>query len=342
MCQYSCDPVAAPGVPHDWHLVHLGAFATGGAALVMTEAAAVSPDGRISPRDAGLWNDEQAEAWQRITSFVHRFSSSDAKIGVQLSHAGRKASVYWPFTGRSGTVPADDGGWTTLGPTTSAFEGYAAPQAMTEADIRGVIQDFADAADRAVRAGFDTIELHGAHGYLLHQFQSPLVNTRTDAWGGDEEGRSRLTLEVIDAVRARIPDGMPLLLRISASDWTEGGIDGDSSVRLARRAKEHGVDLVDVSTGGAVAGTRIPVGPGYQTGFAAQVRREAGIPVGAVGLITSAVQAEHIVATGQADGVFLARAALRDPHWWQRAAFELGYSLEWAPQYERAAARSVY
>lgn len=342
MCQYSCDPVEAPGVPHDWHLVHLGAFATGGAALVLTEASAVSPEGRISPRDAGLWNDEQAEAWERIISFVHRFSAADAKIGVQLAHAGRKASTYWPFSGRTGTVPDVEGGWTPLGPTTAPFDGYAAPQAMTESDIHGVIRDFAAAAKRAVDAGFDTIELHGAHGYLLHQFLSPLVNTRTDAWGGDEAGRGRLTFEVIDAVRAVIPDGMPLLLRISSTDWTEGGIDVAGSVRLARRAKEHGVDLIDASSGGAVAKANIPVGPGYQTAAAAQIRREADIRVGAVGLITDAIQAEHIVATGQADGVFLARAALRDPRWWQRAAFELGYKLEWSPQYERAAARSTY
>jgi len=213
---------------------------------------------------------------------------------------------------------------------------------MTAADIDGVIADFAAAAVRAVDAGFDTIEIHGAHGYLLHQFQSPLINDRTDAWGGDESGRNRLTLAVVDAVRNVIPDAMPLLLRISASDWAEGGIDAAASVGLASAAAEHGVDLVDVSSGGAVAHQQIPAGPGYQTGFAARIRREAGVRTGTVGLLTSAGQAEHAVATGQADGVFIARAALRDPHWWLRAAFELGYELPWAPQYERAIPRHSF
>ncbi len=341
MCQYSADP-AAPGVPTDWHLMHLGQFAAGGAALILTEASAVNAEGRISPRDAGIYNDEQARAWHRITDFVHSIGSVQTKVGVQLAHAGRKGSTYWPFSGRTGSVPAADHGWGTVGATAEAFDGYAAPRAMTEADITAVIGDYADAADRAVQAGFDTVEIHAAHGYLLHQFLSPLVNTRTDAWGGDEERRGRLTLAVIDAVRSRIPEGMPLLLRISATDWTPGGLDGDSSVRLVRRAAEHGVDLIDVSSGGAVAGTKIPVGPGYQTPFAAQIRRETDVHVGAIGLISTADQAEHVVATGQADGVFLARAALRDPHWWQRAAHDLGVVLPWAPQYERAAATGRY
>ncbi|MCZ2404115.1 NADH:flavin oxidoreductase/NADH oxidase [Paenarthrobacter sp. Z7-10] len=342
MCQYSCDPASAPGVPTDWHLMHLGQFAAGGAALILTEAAAVSAEGRISPRDAGIYNDEQVTEWRRITDFVHSTGSVGTKIGVQLGHAGRKASTYWPFSGRTGSVPSSDFGWESLGPTVEAFDGYAAPRAMSEADIATVIADFAAAAARSVLAGFDTIELHAAHGYLLHQFQSPLVNTRIDGWGGDEAGRSRLTLEVIDAVRARIPETMPLLLRISATDWVDGGVDGDSSVRLARLAREHGVDLIDVSTGGAVAGASIPVGPGYQTRFAAQIRQHADMPVGAVGLISTGEQAEHLLATEQADGVFLARAALRDPHWWQRAAHGLGVDLPWAPQYERAAAKGRY
>lgn len=342
MCQYSCEPGAAEAVPTDWHLMHLGSFATGGAALILTEAAAVNAAGRISPRDAGLYNDAQAEAWERIVTFVHRNGSAGAKIGTQLAHAGRKASSYWPFSGKSGTVPASDGGWGTVGPGTGTFDGYAPPSAMTEADIDAVIADFAAAAVRAVGAGFDTIELHGAHGYLLHQFQSPLVNDRTDGWGGDEQGRNRLTLAVVDAVRDVIPDSMPLLLRISASDWADGGIDAETSVRLARSVAEHGVDLVDVSSGGAVAHQSIPVGPGYQTGFSARIRREAGVRTGTVGLLTSAGQAEHAVATGQADGVFIARAALRDPHWWLRAAFELGHDLAWAPQYERAVPRHTF
>jgi 2,4-dienoyl-CoA reductase-like NADH-dependent reductase (Old Yellow Enzyme family) len=342
MCQYSCGPDGAPGVPNDWHLMHLGSFAAGGAALILTEAAAVNAEGRISPRDAGLYNDDQAESWQRITSFVHRHGAADAKIGAQLAHAGRKASTYWPFSGQRGSVPESDGGWATVGPSPLAFDGYAQPARMTEDQIRGVISDFAAAAVRAVGAGFDTLELHGAHGYLLHQFQSPLTNTRTDSWGGDEAGRNRLMLAVIDAVREVIPESMPLLLRISATDWAAGGIDIEASARLAAEAQAHGVDLVDVSSGGAVAHQQIQPGPGYQTEFSARIRRETGVPTGTVGLLTSPGQAEHAVATGQADGVFIARAALRDPHWWLRAAFELGHDLAWPPQYERAVPRHSF
>jgi 2,4-dienoyl-CoA reductase-like NADH-dependent reductase (Old Yellow Enzyme family) len=328
MCQYSCDPDAAPGVPNDWHLMHLGSFAAGGAALILAEASAVSPEGRISPRDAGLYNDAQAEAWQRITTFVHRHGAAGAKIGAQLAHAGRKASTWWPFSGKHGTVTESDGGWTTIGPSPLAFEGYAAPAAMTGDQIQAVISD--------------TVEIHGAHGYLLHQFQSPLTNLRNDEWGGDEAGRNRLMLAVVDAVRSVIPDSMPLLLRISASDWAEGGIDLAASVRLAREAARRGVDLIDVSSGGAVAHQTIKPGPGYQTGFSAAIRKEAGVPTGTVGLLTSAGQAEHAVATGQADAVLIARAALRDPHWWLRAAFELGHDIPWAPQYERAVPRRTF
>jgi 2,4-dienoyl-CoA reductase-like NADH-dependent reductase (Old Yellow Enzyme family) len=342
MCQYSCLPDTGEGVPNDWHLMHLGSFAAGGAALILTEAAAVNAQGRISPRDAGLYNDDQADAWERIVSFVHRHGSADAKIGAQLAHAGRKASTYWPFADGRGTVPEPDGGWSTVGPGTQAFHGYAEPAAMSEDDIQAVIRDFAAAAVRAVDAGFDTVEIHGAHGYLLHQFQSPLINDRKDSWGGDEAGRNRLMLAVVDAVRNVIPDSMPLLLRISASDWAEGGVDADASVRLARLAGEHGVDLIDVSSGGAVAHQQIPAGPGYQTGFAARIRSEAEIRTGTVGLLTSPGQAEHAVATGQADGVFIARAALRDPHWWLRAAFELGHEIPWPPQYERAVPRHAF
>lgn len=342
MCQYSCEPDGAPGVPNDWHLMHLGSFAAGGAALILTEAAAVNAEGRISPRDAGLYNDEQAEAWQRITDFVHRHGAAEPKIGAQLAHAGRKASTYWPFSGQRGSVPESDGGWATVGPSPSAFDGYAEPAEMTEEQIQGVISDFTAAAIRAVDAGFDTLELHGAHGYLLHQFQSPLTNTRTDSWGGDEAGRNRLVLAVVDAVRKVMPESMPLLLRISATDWAEGGIDIEASVRLAAQAHEHGVDLIDVSSGGAVAHQQIQPGPGYQTGFSARIRRETRVPTGTVGLLTSPGQAEHAVATGQADGVFIARAALRDPHWWLRAAFELGHDLAWAPQYERAVPRHSF
>lgn len=339
MCQYSCHPETGEGVPNDWHLMHLGSFAAGGAALIMSEAAAVNPVGRISPLDAGLYSDEQAAAWERIVQFVHRHGAVDCRIGAQLAHAGRKASTYWPFAERSGSVPADDGGWSTVGPTSQAYDGYAAPAAMSEEDIQGVVSDFAAAAARAVAVGFDTVEIHGAHGYLLHQFQSPLINTRTDRWGGNEEGRNRLMLTVVEAVREVIPDSMPLLLRISASDWADGGVEVGDSTRLARAAAERGVDLVDVSSGGAVAHQKIRAVPGYQAGFAEQVKRDAGVPTAAVGLLTSPTQVEDIVANGRADAVFMARAALRDPHWWLRAAYGLGYDLPWVPQYQRALPR---
>lgn len=339
MCQYSCHPETGEGVPNDWHLMHLGSFAAGGAALIMSEAAAVNPVGRISPLDAGLYSDEQAASWERIVQFVHRHGAVDCRIGAQLAHAGRKASTYWPFADRSGSVPEDDGGWPTVGPTTQAYDGYAAPTAMSEEDILGVVADFAAAAGRAVDAGFDTVEIHGAHGYLLHQFQSPLINTRTDRWGGNEEGRNRLMLTVVEAVREVIPDSMPLLLRISASDWADGGVEIGASTRLAHAAAELGVDLVDVSSGGAVAHQKINAVPGYQAGFAEQLRRDAGVPTAAVGLLTSPTQVEDIVANGRADAVFMARAALRDPHWWLRAAYGLGHDLPWVPQYQRAVPR---
>lgn len=336
MCQYSADEVNSPGVPNDWHLMHLGSFAAGGAALIITEATAVSPEGRISPQDTGIYNQEQTAAWRRIIDFVHRYGAVDTKIGVQLAHAGRKASTYAPFAAGRGSVPADQGGWETVGPTSEAFGRYAAPRELDEAGIARVIQDFARGAERAVEAGFDTIEIHAAHGYLLHQFMSPLVNTRTDGWGGSEDARNRLTLEVIDAVRAVIPESMPLLLRISATDWTPGGLDEHTSARLAAQARDRGVDFVDVSTGGAVPAASIPVAPGYQTGFAEHVRTHAGVPTGAVGLIRTAAEAEETLRTGRADAVLIARAALSDPHWWLHAAAELDAKLPWAPQYERA------
>lgn len=336
MCQYSAEPEHAPGVPTDWHLMHLGQFAAGGAALVLTEATAVSPEGMISPRDTGLYNRSQVTAWRRITDFVHRHGTARTKVGVQLAHAGRKASTYWPFSGQRGSIPRAEGGWETVGPTNEAFDSYAAPRAMTEAEIAQVVADFERSARLAVEAGFDTVEIHAAHGYLLHQFLTPLVNRRTDGWGGGEAQRSRLVLAVVEAVRGAIPDSMPLLLRISATDWADGGLDGDASARLAAAARSIGVDLVDVSSGGAVPTAQIPVGSGYQTGLAAHIRREARVATGAVGLIESPHQADTIVRSGQADAVLLARAALRDPHWWLRAAATLGQPVPWAPQYERA------
>ncbi|MEO5853293.1 MAG: NADH:flavin oxidoreductase/NADH oxidase [Nocardioides sp.] len=331
MCQYS----AVDGVPDDWHLVHLGARATGGFGLVLTEAAGVTPEGRISPQDAGIWNDEQAEAWSRIFAFAH---AQGAATGVQLAHAGRKASTYRPWADSSGTVPAEEGGWTTSAPSTVAFDGYAEPAAMTLDEIADVVTAFADAAVRSLAAGADTVEIHAAHGYLLHQFLSPLSNRRDDDYGGSFENRVRLVLETVDAVRGVLPDSAPLLVRISGTDWLEGGWDLEQSTRLGGPLREHGVDLVDVSSGGN-ARASIPVGPGYQVALAAGVR-SAGIATGAVGMITEPAQAEQVLASGQADVVLLARAALREPAWPLRAAHELGVAVDdapWPDQYARAA-----
>ena len=330
MCQYS----ATDGVPNDWHLVHLGARATGGFGLGLTAASAVVPEGRIAPQDAGIWNDEQAEAWRRVVEFVHR---QRTPIGIQLAHAGRKASTYRPWDPRSGSVPVDDGGWDTVAPSDVPFEGYAAPAALSAAEIAEVVQAFAAAARRAVSVGFDTVEVHAAHGYLLHQFLSPLSNRREDDYGGSFQNRTRLVLEVVDAVRAELPDTAPLLVRISGTDWIDGGWDLEQSRRLGVLLSEHGVDLVDVSSGGN-AQASIPLQPGYQVPLAADVR-ESGIATGAVGLITEPEQAEKIVANGEADVVLLARAALRESAWPLRAAHELGVAFDdapWPNQYLRA------
>jgi 2,4-dienoyl-CoA reductase-like NADH-dependent reductase (Old Yellow Enzyme family) len=330
MCQYS----ATDGVPGDWHLVHLGARATGGFGLVLTEAAAVTADGRISPQDAGIWNDEQALAWSRVVDFVHEQGTA---IGVQLAHAGRKASTYRPWAEQRGSVPEGDGGWTTVAPSPVAFEEYAEPRQLTTDQIDEVVRAFAEAARRAVDTGFDTVELHAAHGYLLHEFLSPLSNRRDDDYGGDFEGRTRMLVETVDAVRAVIPETMPLLVRISGTDWTDGGWDLEQSTRLGGVLREHGVDLVDVSSGGN-APASVPVGPGYQVSLAAGVR-SAGIATGAVGMITEPEQAEKVLANGEADVVFLARAALREPAWPLRAAHELGVPADhagWPAQYTRA------
>ena len=326
MCQYAVE--SEDGVPTDWHLVHLGARAQGGFGLILAEATAVTPEGRISAQDTGLWNDEQRDAWARIVDFAH---TQDAAIGVQLAHAGRKASTYRGFPGEpQGSVPPDAGGWTTIGPSAEAFVGYTEPVELSSAEISEVVAAFAESARRADEAGFDVVEIHAAHGYLIHQFLSPLSNHRTDAYGGDFAGRTRLALEVAEAVRAVWPQEKPLFVRISATDWTEGGWDADQSVRLAAALRERGVDLVDTSTGGNVL-AEIPVGPGYQVPFARQIREQAQIPTGAVGLILEPQQAEKILADGDADVVLLARAALREPSWPQRAAAELGLSWRDAP-----------
>ncbi len=326
MCQYS----ATDGVPNDWHLVHLGQFAIGGAGLVIAEASGVVPEGRISPGDTGLWNAEQVAAWERITRFLH---DQGASAGIQLAHAGRKASTTAPWDGGN-TVSEADGGWRTVSSTSTAFGELAAPRALTEDEVAALPQQFAESAQRAEAAGFDVIELHFAHGYLAHQFYSPLINDRTDGYGGDFDGRVRLLLEITDAVRA-VWNG-PLFARISATDWVEGGWDGDDSVRLAGLLAERGIDLVDASTGGAVPDAAIPVKSGYQVRFARQIRSEANVPTGAVGLITSPEQAEEIVSSGSADAVLLARELLRDPHWPRNAADRLRADDLWPQQYGRA------
>ncbi|WP_439591470.1 NADH:flavin oxidoreductase/NADH oxidase [Microbacterium sp.] len=329
MCQYS----AVDGVPQEWHHSHLAQFASGGAGLVMAEATSVSPEGRISPEDTGLWNDRQGDAWTPIVAAIR---SRGSLAGVQLAHAGRKASTWSPFSGRRGSVPLEDGGWPTVAPSAVAFDGYAEPAALDTAGIDAVVADFGAAAQRAVDAGFDVIELHAAHGYLLHEFLSPLSNRREDAYGGSLANRARLLLRIVDAVRTTAPDA-PLFVRFSASDWAEGGLDVDEIATVARWASDRGADFFDISSGGLVAHQQIAVGPGYQVAFAERVRREAGVPVSAVGLITDAAQAESIVAAGEADAVMAGREWLRDPHFALRASTELGVEIDyWPAQYLRA------
>lgn len=328
MCQYS----SVDGMPGDWHLMHLGQFAAGGAGLVMTEATAVVPEGRISPQDAGIWSDEQATAWRRVADFVR---SQGAASVMQLAHAGRKASTTPPWGGR-GNVPVDQGGWPTVGPTTAPFGNLAAPRALTDDEVAALPAAFAAAARRALTAGFDTVELHFAHGYLVHEFYSPLSKTREGRYGGDFTGRTRLALEITDAVRAELGNDRPLLVRISATDWLEDGWTIDDSVRLSSLLAEHGADLIDTSSDGNDSRSRAPLAPGYQVPFAARIRAEANIATGAVGLITEPEQAERIIDSGQADVVFLARALLRDPHWVLRAGNALRAETEWPAQYRRA------
>jgi 2,4-dienoyl-CoA reductase-like NADH-dependent reductase (Old Yellow Enzyme family) len=331
MCQYS----AVDGMPNDWHLVHLGSFARGGAGLVFTEATSVVPEGRITPEDTGIWNDEQQAAWARIVAFVH---GQGAAAGIQLAHAGRKASTYSGFTRDRGGVPDEVGGWTPVGPSASAYPDLRDPEPLDAAGIARVITAFGDAAERALAAGFDVLELHAAHGYLLHEFLSPLSNQREDEYGGSFDNRVRLVLDVVREVRGRVPAGVPVVVRLSATDWLEGGWTADDSVRLARLLAGEGVDLVDTSTGGN-APADIPVGPGYQVPFARRIREEAGLPTGAVGMITEPKQAEEILAEGSADVVLLARELLREPNWPLRAAYELGDEVPelWPVQYRRAA-----
>lgn len=330
MCQYS----SVDGYASDWHLVHLGSRAVGGAALVFTEATAVTADGRISPQDLGIWADAHVDALSRIARFLH---SQGSAAGIQLAHAGRKGSTRAPWFG-DGAVPEDEGGWQPVAPTSEPFApDYPSPRALDAEGIAAVLRGFADAAGRARAAGFDVVEIHAAHGYLIHQFLSPLTNTRTDEYGGSFENRARMCLEVTDAVRRVWPERLPLFVRISCTDWIEGGWDLEQSVQLARLLRMRGVDLIDCSSGGAVRGAKIPLAPGYQVPFAATIRREARIATGAVGLITSGEQAEAIVSAEQADCVLIARQFLRDPYLAAHAADALGAPFGWPVQYTRAA-----
>jgi 2,4-dienoyl-CoA reductase-like NADH-dependent reductase (Old Yellow Enzyme family) len=325
MCQYSA--FDRDGMPTDWHLVNLGQHAMGGFGLVMTEATAVVPEGRISPEDVGIWSDAHVAPWRRIADFVREQGAVPA---MQLAHAGRKASTYG-LEGLPGTVPPGEGGWEPVGPTALAYEGYDVPRELTTADVEAIPRAFADAARRADEAGFEAVEIHAAHGYLLHQFLSPLSNQRTDQYGGSFDARTRLVVEVVDAVRAAWPADKPLFVRFSATDWADGGWDVEQTARLAERLTAHGVDLVDVSSGGLVAHQKIDVGPGYQVPFAEAVRRASGLPVVAVGLITEPEQAEQVLTDGAADAVMLARAAIREPAWPLRAAHRLGVPASEAP-----------
>jgi 2,4-dienoyl-CoA reductase-like NADH-dependent reductase (Old Yellow Enzyme family) len=334
MCQYS----SADGYSNDWHFVNLASRAVGGAALVMTEATAVTPEGRISPHDLGIYHDGHVEGLAHCVRFIH---SQKALAGTQLAHAGRKASTARPWEGGGLLAPAD-GGWEPVGPAAEPFAAnYPTPRALDKAGIAAIVEAFKVATQRAHRAGFDVVEIHAAHGYLIHEFLSPLVNTRTDEYGGSFDNRIRLCLEVVDAVRGAWPDQLPLLVRISATDWKEGGWNIEQAVRLARRLKEHGVDLVDCSSGGAVHDQQISVAPGYQVPFADRIRHDANIATGAVGLITKAEQADAIISQGQADVVLLARELLRDPYWPLHAANQLGKWVPWPAQYLRAAHRDT-
>ena len=326
MCQYS----SRDGMPNDWHLVHLGSRAAGGAALVMVEATAVSPEGRISPWDSGLWSPEHAEAFRRITDFI---KSQNAVPGIQLAHAGRKASTDVPWRGGK-ALDRSSGGWQPMAPSPVPFDDESpVPKEMTEDDMGRVVGEFQAAARWSVEAGFEVLEMHMAHGYLIHEFLSPLSNMREDAYGGKFENRIRLPLTVARAVREVWPEGLPLFTRISCTDWLDGGWDLEQSIEFSRRLKGAGIDLIDCSSGALAPHAHIPVGPGYQVPFAAAIRREADICTGAVGMIVDPVQAEQIVATGQADAVLLAREFLRHPYWPLQAAKELGVDVEWPPQY---------
>jgi 2,4-dienoyl-CoA reductase-like NADH-dependent reductase (Old Yellow Enzyme family) len=332
MCQYSSND----GLPTDWHMVHLGSRAVGGAGLVMVEATAVSSEGRISPLDSGIWSDAHTDAFRSIARFI---KEQGAAAAIQIAHAGRKASTDAPWNGGK-AVAAGAGGWQPIGPSAIPFSPASPPpRAMSLEDLDKVANQFAQAARRAVSAGFDVIEIHMAHGYLLHEFLSPLSNHRGDEYGGSLENRMRFPLRVAGGVRDVLPKDKPLFVRISATDWVDGGWDLEQSIVLAKELKKMGVDLIDCSSGGSAPGAKVPVGPGYQVPFSEAIRRDAQIATGAVGLITDAKQAEQILADGQADAVLMARELLRDPYWPLHAAAELGVDIAWPKQYDRAKGR---
>ncbi len=328
MCQYS----AVDGLVGEWHRAHLESFATGGAGLIMVEATGVNPKGRISVACPGIWNNELASAFTPMVNFAHDMGS---KMGIQLAHAGRKASSMRPWDDHQNASEAE-GGWIAVAPSAIAFEGYPTPQELTIEEIEATIQDFISAAKSAVAAGFDVLEIHSAHGYLLHEFLSPLSNLRIDKYGGNFEGRTRFLREVVSGIRAVVPSTVPLFVRISATDWVDGGWDLAQSIELAIILADLGVDLIDVSTGGNVPGVKIPVGPGYQVPFADEIRKASGVLTSSVGLITDAAQAEDILASGKADAVMLGREMLRNPRWPLHAAEELGEVIAWPLPYERA------
>jgi len=329
MCQYS----AVEGVPNDWHMVHLGSRAVGGAALLIAEATAVSPEGRISPGDLGLWNDEQMHAFQNINAFI---SKQGAIPGVQLGHAGRKGSTSAPWNGGKLLNPAE-GGWEVEAPSAVPFsDDFAMPHALTVQEMGLLVQKFTDATIRAAKAGFKVVEIHMAHGYLMHEFLSPLANHRTDEYGGNLQGRMKYPLRIAKAVRDAFPEEYPVFVRISATDWKEGGWDLEQSIQFCKELKDMGIDLIDCSSGGQDPNARIPLGPGYQVPFATVIRKETGIATGAVGLISSAHQAEHILINEQADSIILGRELLRDPYWPIHAAKKLGMDIQWPDQYLRA------
>lgn len=336
MCQYTI--VKQDGVPTDWHLVHLGSMARGGAGLVIAEATAVVPEGRISPHDTGLWNDEQRDAWRRIASFI---SSQGAVPGIQLAHAGRKGSIYpdWGSEGKTGTMPADEGGWPTVAPSRIAFaaDGYADPVEMSVADIDELVDAWRAAAARAAEAGFKVLEVHAAHGYLLHEFLSPASNKRTDEYGEALENRARFLVRVVEAMRSAIPEDVLIFVRFSATDWIPDGFNEEECSKVADWCQRAGADAYDISSGGNVTGVKIPISPGYQVPLAEFVKSHAHAPVSAVGLITTPELANSIIEEGKADAVLIGREHLRDPHFALHAALQLGADIDyWPPQYLRA------